>query len=176
MNRRNFFKTTALGVGATVLAPTITLGATTELPLYKQFDWLPSPVSLLYRLNEITETEDRYMEVEYMPVAVKTQKLRVVSDVNVDYTLEQVVEPAEYWILGGALNRSVKYNQLYYTNPLLLNEAKKAGFTHLYMFASSIQFDKPLHYRNYFVRGVKMPEWKSVDGKIPGIKINRNKQ
>jgi len=74
MNRRNFFKTTALGIGATVLAPTITLGATTELPLYKQFDWLPGPVSLLHRINEY---ECGHKELESIAFAAKTYKFKL---------------------------------------------------------------------------------------------------
>jgi len=169
MNRRNFFKTTALGIGAIVLTPTITLGATTELPLYKQFDWLPGPVSLLHRINEY---ECGHKELESIAVAAKTYKFKLTSDVNVDYTQEYFVGNNDKGI------SDLKYNQRYYTNALLLNEAKKFGFTHIYCFVRTppIVYPDGKEFVGYCVRGVKMPEWKSVDCKIPGIKINRNKQ
>jgi hypothetical protein len=47
------------------------------------------------------------------------------------------------------------------------------------MFASSIQsihepYDKPLLYRNYFVRGVKRPDWKTVDGKLQVVEVDKD--
>lgn len=169
MNRRDFLKTTSIGIAATALTPAIAF-ASSEIPLYKQFDWIDMPTCLLYRINSY---DDGHNEYAYVPVVVKTCKLKLTSDLNIDYTQEQIKENV---IATGFKNECLySYTQSYYTNELLLNEAKKLELTHIYYFGRTPVVIDPITnkpYVGYIVRGVKMPEYKTVNGKLQIVKVN----
>lgn len=169
MNRRDFLKTTSIGIAATALVPTIAI-ASNEIPLYKQFDWINMPTCLLYRINSY---DDGHYEYGRVPVAVKTWKLKLHSDVNVDYTQETIKETI---VATGFKNEILySYTQTCYTNELFLNETKNLGLTHIYCFGRTLEMIDPITYKpyvGYIVRGVKSPEWKTLNGKLQIVKVN----
>jgi hypothetical protein len=181
MNRRNFFKTTTLGLGVAMLAPTIALGVTAEVPLYKQFDWLTHPASLMFRIN----SHQGKLSLVCMPVIAKTWKLKVISDVDVDLTQQKFTDEVSFDYMVDKFGNHIKrqrvssggcHPQTYYTNELLLNEAKKTGITHLYGFVRSTSIIDPYgrKYVCYGVRGVKRPDWKTVDGKLQVVEVDKD--
>lgn len=167
-------------VGATLLQSVIDLNIYEHIPLYKQFDWVPCHASVIYRI----ESFHGHPSTVCIPIIVKSQKLPLRGDINTDYTTETIagLVNVTYDInrFGDYITKErhhKNYIQTYYTNEVLLNEAKKLGFTHIYRFMSSRQsiwqpYDEPLPYRNYFVCGVKKPEYKTVNGKLQIIEIN----
>jgi len=190
MNRRNFFKTTTLGLGATMLAPTIALGVTAEVPLYKQFDWLTHPASLLFRIEDC----DGKQTAVCTPVVIKTWLLKITSHHDIDLTQQTFTEKTSSRsgrFVFPRRNRvsdvigvddqqdfeAKKHLQTYYTNELLLNEAKRTGITHLYSFVKSpcpIINPYGSKYVTYSVRGVKRPDWKTVDGKLQVVEVDKD--
>lgn len=147
INRRDFFKTTALGVGATALgigatalAPAITLATEPELPLYKQFGWVDLPEFL-----SCVRYNGENNELEYRPFAVRTfTKLCPKSDI--DYTNGNVITG----------------ENAHTANELLYKEAKLFGLTHLYCIQSEKFTIDRGSYRVYYIRGAKVPiEYKS---------------
>jgi hypothetical protein len=152
MNRRSFFKVSAGSIAAIATIPT-SISLLTEEPLYKQFDWLNWPSCILFRV----EKSNGELSVKSIPVVVKTQKTKLTSKIDVDYTLETHREK----------------NKVYYTNPLLLKAAAELGFTHLYCFVKSppvVHPDGHL-YVCYGVRGVKMPGWKTENGELKVVDV-----
>jgi len=190
MNRRNFFKTTTLGLGVTMLAPTIALGVTAEVPLYKQFDWLTHPASMLFRIEDC----DGKRTAVCKPVVIKTWKLKITSHHDIDLTQQTFTKntasvsgrfvyprPNRVSDVIGVQDRqdfeSDQHPQTYYTNELLLNEAKRTGITHLYSFVKTpypITDPYGSKYVTYSVRGVKRPDWKTVDGKLQVVEVDKD--
>lgn len=156
MNRRQFLTSTALGLGAVTLAPTIAL-ASNEVPLYKQFDWFSRPASLIFRI----ESYQGKHSLVSTPIIARTQRLMIASRPDIDLTQQTVV---------GRQSGEFDHPQTYYTNEFLLNEAKRMGFTHIYSFVSYIEPDRCW----YVVRGVKKPDWKTVDGKLQVVEVDKD--
>lgn len=175
MNRREFFKTTALWAGATTLAPTIALEAN-EVPLYKQFDWFSHPATLMFRIEVFQGKHSLVCQ----PVCVKTTRLMLVTEPDVDLTQQTIVvrQSGDYEIerFGQHITkerRKFDHPQTYYTNEILLNEAKRLGITHIYSFASYV--DEGGHNKRwYIVRGVKKPDWKTVNGKLQVVEVDKD--
>ena len=182
MNRRNFFKTTTLGLGAAMLAPTIALGVTDDVPLYKQFDWISHPASVMFRIN----SHQGKLSLVCMPVIAKTWKLKVTSDVDIDLTQQKFTDEVSFDYMVDKFGDHIKrqrvgfgrcHPQTYYTNELLLNEAKRTGITHVYEFVkhpASIIDPYGHEYVCYFVRGVKRPDWKTVNDKLQVVEVDND--
>jgi len=190
MNRRNFFKTTTLGLGAAMLAPTIALGVTAEVPLYKQFDWISHPASVMFRIN----SHQGKLSLVCMPVSchtwqptviAKTWKLKITSGFDIDLTQQKFTDEVSFDYMVDKFGNHIKrqrvssggcHPQTYYTNELLLNEAKRIGITHVYEFGKSTTVVDPYgkEYVCYFVRGVKRPDWKTVDGKLQVVEVDND--
>lgn len=163
MNRRNFLNTVVLGVGGLISLPMLSIGK--SIPLYNEFDWLSYPCGLLFRI----EKSDKKHSMVSIPVTVKTYRTKIFSNIDIDYTKEIINEEVPFDILGTKLTRS----QVYYTNEILLRYAKEQGFTHLYGFFK-IDYLEPTTYKPYLcycVRGVKMPDWKTVNGKLQIVNV-----
>lgn len=169
MNRRDFLKTTSIGIAATALTPTIAI-ASSEIPLYKQFDWINMPACLLCRINSY---DDGRHEYGYTAAVVKSWKLKLRSDIDVNYTQEQIKEKIT---ATGFKNKTLySYTQTYYTNELLLTEAKNLGLTHIYYFGRTTYIIDPVTFKQvagYYVRGVTMPEYKTINGNLQVVKVN----
>lgn len=174
MNKRDFIKNIGLGViAAPLLSPAASLFKneveldTSSIPLYKEFDWLSFPSGLLFR----TENHNGVHYMNSIPFSVGTYRTKIISDVEVDYTKEAITKEVIYDICG----RKTKYSQLVYINEKLLEYAKEQGFTHLYTFhrleCPTIDpvTDKP--FVCYFLRGLKMPDWKTVNGKLQIVDV-----
>jgi hypothetical protein len=61
-----------------------------------------------------------------------------------------------------------------YTNETLLLAAKNMGLTHLYMFVKGPYTIHPLTYKkrySYYVRGAKLPDWKTNRGKLQVVNV-----
>lgn len=165
MNRRNFLNTVALGIGGVISLTVVSIGNT--IPLYNEFDWLPYPCGLLFRM----ENHNDKHSIQSLPITVKTYKTKIISDIDVDYTKETITKRISNNITGTEKMRS----QLFYTNEILLKYAKEQGFTHLYgFFRNEIPSldpvtDKP--YMCYYVRGLKMPDWKTINGKLQIVNV-----
>lgn len=183
MNRRNFFKTTSLGLGAAMLAPTIALGVTDDVPLYKQFDWISHPASvMLFRIN----SHQGKLSLVCMPVIAKTRKLKVTSDVDIDLTQQKFTDEVSFDYMVDKFGNEIKrqrvssdgcHPQTYYTNELLLNEAKRTGITHVYEFVKNpapIIDPYGREYVCYFVRGAVMPDWKTVNDKLQIVEVDND--
>lgn len=182
MNRRNFFKTTTLGLGAAMLAPTIALGVTDDVPLYKQFDWISHPASVMFRIN----SHQGKLSLVCMPVIAKTWKLKVTSDVDIDLTQQKFTDEVSFDYMVDKFGNQIKrqrvssggcHPQTYYTNELLLNEAKRIGITHLYCFEQDrwpYYGEGGYKYVTYFVRGVKRPDWKTVNDKLQVVEVDND--
>lgn len=163
MNRRNFLNTVALGVGGLISLPILSIGK--SIPLYNEFDWLPYPCGLLFRI----ENHNGNHSFQSIPVTAKTYRTKIVSDIDIDYTKEIINKEVPFDILGTKETRS----QLFYTNEILLKCAKEEGFTHLYCFGRA-NFLNPKTYKpftGYFIRGVKMPDWKTINGKLQVVSV-----
>ena len=182
MNRRNFFKTATLGLGAAMLAPTIALGVTAEVPLYKQFDWISHPSSVMFRIN----SHQGKSSFVCTPVIAKTWKLKVTSDVDIDLTQQKFTDEVSFDYMVDKFGNEIKrqrvssggcHPQTYYTNELLLNEAKRIGITHLYSFDQDrcpIIDPYGRKYVCYCGRGVKRPDWKTVNGKLQVVEVDND--
>lgn len=182
MNRRNFFKTATLGLGAAMLAPTIALGVTDDVPLYKQFDWMTHPAGMLFRIEDC----DGKRSAVCTPVVIKTWKLKVTFDVDIDLTQQKFTDEVSFDYMVDKFGNHIKrqrvssggcHPQTYYTNELLLNEAKRTGITHLYSFVKNpcpIIDPYGRKYVCYFVRGVKRPDWKTMDGKLQVVEVDND--
>lgn len=175
MNRREFFKTTALGVSAVTLAPTIAL-ASNEVPLYKQFDWFSQPATLMFRI----ETYQDKRSLVCQPVYVRSTRLMLLTEPDVDLTQQTTVgrQSWDYEIerFGQHITKARQkcdFDQTYYTNEILLNEAKRLGITHIHSFVSYV--DEGGHNKRwYIVRGVKKPDWKTVNGKLQVVEVDKD--
>lgn len=151
MNRRDFLKTTSMGIVATALTPTIAI-ASNEIPLYKQFDYINKPVSAVFRINQYPC--GKKFELVSVKVVARACRLKIVTDANIDLTQDKIDN--------------------YYTNELLLKEIKQNDFTHIYEIVVNNIID-PITYKRlnwYYVRGVKMPEYKTINGKLQVVKVN----
>jgi hypothetical protein len=164
MNRRNFIKTVGVGIGGLTSLPTLSVEK--SIPLYKEFDWLSTPSGLLYRI----ENHNGKKFINDIPFCVKTQRIKLVSDVNVDYTKEIIVDGKGSYDIFKAKEERL---QIYYTNEFLLRCAKEQGYTHLYEFCRVVFYDVVTleSHSAYFVRGVKLPDWKTVDGKLQVVNV-----
>lgn len=165
MNRRNFIETVGLGIGGLIALPMSSIG--NPIPLYKEFDWLPTPSSLLFRI----ENHNGNHSVVSKPIVARTYKTKIISDIDVDYTKETITKKVLYNFLG----REITYSQLVYTNENLLKYVKKQGFTHIYAFC---RFEYPVinpvtnkPYMCYFIRGLRMPDWKTQNGKLQIVNV-----
>lgn len=165
MNRRNFLNTITIGTASIISLPMLSIGK--SIPLYNEFDWLTYPSGVLFRIEE----SDKKYSMARIVVYVKTHKTEIFSDINTDYTKEVINEQVSYDILGTKLTRS----QVYYTNKILLKYAKKQGFTHLYgFFRNECPIVNPVTNKPYFcyyIRGLKMPDWKTVNGKLQIVNV-----
>ena len=152
MNRRDFLKTTSIGIAATALTPTLTI-ASSEIPLYKQFDYIDKPLSPVFRINQYPC--GKKLELVSVKVVAQTCRLKIVTDENINLTHDKINN--------------------YYTNELLLNEIKVNNFTHIYEIVVNNSIIDSITYKRlnwYYVRGVKMPEWKTINGKLQVVKVN----
>jgi len=170
MNRRSFLKTSILTAGALTCVP---LNAIMDIPQcvpnisYIDFDWTNTPAFLGFRI-ERTSIPIISLKVVSMPLLVKAQKLKIRTSPDVDLTNERQTVTSCGYLQPSTID--------VFTNEILLTEAKKLGFTHLYCFCSSRvsiwqPYDKELPYRNYFVRGVKAPDWKLINGKLQVVNL-----
>jgi hypothetical protein len=169
MNRRNFLKTTALGIGASVLTPSVTFCAS-EVSPYKQFDWIPLPSSMLFRI----ETYQGRRSCVRMPVIAKSTLLKIITHCNVDDLTKQTLteEVACNHIIDHLGNHTTNTRRTYYTNKLLLAEAKKEGLTHIYNFQSYLDKQGDSEFRWYIVRGVKKPGYKTLNNMLKTVEVD----
>jgi hypothetical protein len=145
MNRRNFIKASVIGsISLTGLVNGVELNRSKVT--YKDFDWVDRPVSYLFRMEKYNDNYGGELRLVSIPVCCKILRCKSVSDIGVDWT-EEVLE---------------EKGHKYYTNEILLTEAKRNGYTHLYKF-DSICYDG---IRIYYLYGVKKENWKRVNGKI----------
>lgn len=165
MNRRNFIETLGLGIGGLIVLPMLSIG--NPVPLYKEFDWLPFPANLLYRI----ENHNGIHSLGVKSIAARTYKAKIISDIDVDYTKETITKK----IIDEYLGRDIVYPQLVYTNEILLKYAKEQRFTHIYTF---FRFEHPVinpvtdkPYMCYYIRGLKMPDWKTQNGELQIVNV-----
>ena len=158
MNRREFFKINALlGVGLS-LFPLSTMGditnASSNIPLYQQFEWVDTPQFLLFRIEK---RDSNKSELVSYPFIVKTERLKIRTTSDIDLSTEKI----KYHTLS---NKEYDVN----TNEILLKEVKTMGYTHLYAIVSHNIVDDRLNplFRCYYVRGVKAPNWTWSKGKL----------
>ena len=168
MNRRDFFKTSALGVAVAAITPTLSLAAD-EVPMYKQFDYFDSPTATLWRVNNYRGN----LSVVTTTAIAKSWKLKLKSDIIVDHT-EETIRESRMMEYGHGI-KPFKCTRSYYTNELLLKEAKALDITHIYCFFRSPPIFDLISgkvFVSYFVRGARMPEWKMVNGKLQVVDVN----
>lgn len=168
MNRRDFFKTSALGIAVAAITPTLSLAAD-EVPMYKQFDYFDSPTATLWRVNNYRGN----LSVVTTTAIAKTWKLKLKSDIIVDHT-EETIRESRMMEYGHGI-KPFKYTRSYNTNELLLNEAKALDITHIYCFFRGPALCDPVTgklFVSYFVRGARMPEWKLINNKLQVVKVN----
>lgn len=178
MNRLDFIKTMSVGIGGLITLPAI--GFST-LPLYKEFDWLPSTASLIFRIEQ---TNEGIRSITSMPVCAMTYKTKIRSFGDIDYTKQTTTENINYdhlvsrigqYNIAGQRREVSNHSQTYYTNEILLKYAKEQGFTHLYgFFRASTPIICPVTNKpffTYFVRGVKKPDWKTINGKLQIVNV-----
>ena len=123
-----------------------------------------------------------------MPVIAKTWKLKITSDFDIDLTQQKFTDEVSFDYIVDKFGNHIKrqrvwsggcHPQTYYTNELLLNEAKRTGITHLYSFEQTtlqprVMWTGGYKYVTYFVRGVKRPDWKTVDGKLQVVEVDKD--
>jgi hypothetical protein len=156
MNKRTFLKTATLGAAIAVSSiPSIvnlTLDSKESIPLYQQFDWVSKPLFKAVRFNKIN---DKTFEIILSPEqTVKTTRLvNIKSDPSVNLTEEKINLNDPYFISS----HWFEVNEVC-SNETLLREVQKLGITHIYRFETIVSLDNTRH---YFVRGAKLPEYKS---------------
>lgn len=177
MNRRDFLKSSVIAGALTLFIPAIIAAAppTPILPpiSWKDFDWMKFPCELAFRL----EVKDGKNQLVSTPYFCKTQKTKLVCvDGEPDLTLEKETVSYRYCIQRedekpfGLRKEEMEVQ----TNPILLHEAKKLGFTHIYMFVKSPPVFHPETFQpfcGYLIRGAKMPDWKTNKGKLQIVNV-----
>lgn len=177
MNRRDFLKTSVIAGAATLFTPAI-VSAQPPAPAlppisWKEFDWMKFPSELAFRV----EVKDGKHQLVSTPYFCKTQKTKLVFfEGNPDLTAEKETVLYRHCIQHGDEKpfRVRKEEMVVHTNPVLLHEAKKLGFTHIYMFVSGPYIINPVTYEkqySYFIRGAKMPDWKTDHGKLQIVNV-----
>ena len=138
INRRNFFKTSGIGIASAALLPTTSLIAQEPtIPLYKQFEWVDTPVFLMFKHNKEKN------KLESAPFIVKSLRTKMCSTIDIDLTHGQIITRENAHIVDECLYK----------------EAKQNGYTHLYAIVTYKIVDnelKPTH-RMYVIRGAKVP-------------------
>lgn len=149
MNRRNFFKRTGVGIASIAVFPmTNLLTQESTIPLYKQFEWVDTPVFIMLKHN----TEKN--ELELTPFNVKTMRTKLCSTIDIDLTNGKIITRE---------NAHTIDERLY-------QEAQQNGFTHLYCIGSfelSFRDELTPAHRIYFIRGAKVPP----EYAIPSIEL-----
>ena len=139
INRRNFFKTSGIGIASAALLPTTSLIAQEPtIPLYKQFEWVDTPIFLMFKHNKEKN------KLESTPFIVKSLRTKMCSTIDIDLTHGQIITRENAHIVDECLYK----------------EAKQNGYTHLYGIVTyKVVTDnelKPTH-RMYVIQGAKVP-------------------
>jgi len=154
INRRNFFKTSGIGIASAALLPTTSLIAQEPtIPLYKQFEWVDTPIFLMFKHNKEKN------KLESTPFIVKSLRTKMCSTIDIDLTHGQIITRENAHIVDECLYK----------------EAKQNGYTHLYSIVTcKVVTDnelKPTH-RMYVIRGAKVPpEYSYINVKYFTCKI-----
>jgi hypothetical protein len=168
MNRRSFIQTTSLAAGALFLPFSIAAAKPKPKISWEDFDWLPLPVSLAFRLEH---HGGGIHKLNSIPVIVKTWNTKLTSTEDVDLTTETKIINRRWNPYG---RKVINMKDTVYTNETLLLAAKKWGFTHLYMFFKGPYTIHPITYQkrySYYVRGAILPDWKTDHGKLQIINV-----
>lgn len=165
MNRRQFLQTTATATGALFL-PFSVLAATPKPKIsWEDFDWMGMPSQLAFRI-EIRNGKHHLASIPYLCRTWKTKLCY--SEKNPDLTAETFVIDKNK-NLPKVWHQEEGRFQTIYTNEILLLEAKNMGITHIYQFLRGTWIINPVTYQRdytYYVRGARLPEWKTNRGKL----------
>lgn len=176
MNRRDFFKTSA--VATATLCATSVLGITAAAKpkiSWKDFDWMPYPAALAFRI-EVKNGRETIVSTPYVCKTLKTKLVVSAAEAErEDWTQETLLVDRNIGLPKAWHQEDKDRCQTVYTNETLLLEAKQLGFTHLYMFLRfgpiyDLETCKPSWY-GYGIRGAKLPEWKTQNGKLQVVNV-----
>jgi hypothetical protein len=154
INRRNFFKTSGIGIASAALLPTTSLIAQEPtIPLYKQFEWVDTPIFLMFKHNKEKN------KLESVPFIVKSLRTKICSTIDIDLTHGQIITRENAHIVDECLYK----------------EAKMNGLTHLYSIGTGgfvVNNELTQTHRIYYIRGAKVPpEYSYINVKYFTCKI-----
>ena len=169
MNRRNFLKTISVGVGATAVFTLVPSVITSPAPKisWEDFDWMPFPSCWFFKI----EPHKGNYKFPSVIVTAKICKTKILYYENgPDLTRERrIIQGTDFTRSGYKVNMP----KTIYTNEILLLEAKRLGFTHIYMFHSPLTMIEPdrASRRGYYISGASFPGWTTDHGKIQVVNV-----
>jgi hypothetical protein len=165
MNRRDFFKSTGLSLAGIPFLKWSALADNfkSDSPLYDQFDWVNTPVGLTFRI----ENE----RIVSLPFVCKTIRLKIVTHKDNDLS-KQYFSQCRSGNVGFYTCYIKNFHiQKIWTNKHLLKECLKLKLTHIYTIMQSPPLCLGSDQVSYYVRGAKLPGWKTENGKLKVVNL-----